>query len=661
MKRFNKIRNHILLGLSMVVTIAIITLTCFFIYQLNIIETRNVTERLNVAIETAWDLYNANDVMIETALSSTIQHENLGSLILTADISGLDSTIANLSVKYPGIDYITITDAHGKVLSSTSYNRGETWFLSNLTGALVQNQKPIYTTEIMPSEEVAKGSWAFQKKVEIRYYDNGSNDSQSSVYNQGLLKMVLVPVYDSRKNVVGGLSAGIVLNNNDLLPKEYTERVPNTYLSIGVEGVRICSNISVDDFYYPAGTLQDKTLVETIRSGHRFSGKIFPPGGPSLIVNDPIKNFEGKVVGNIGVGAPIFAFMEFSDSNMTIIILISTIIFVLAIFLGSILSGFITKPIDRLQALSKAIREDDLKPAMIVWQEKHTPIEIQELADSIIQMAKDLMNEKRLLEYKVNERTQQLAATVEKLEAANKYKSQFLANMSHELRTPLNSIIGFAQLLQDKLFGSLNPEQEDHVSTIIESSNHLLELINDILDLVKLDQHIEKLAPAYLDLDKIFSDLSDLFMPQLRAKSLKFTISVEDDLPHPHWDPQKLKQILINIISNAVKFTPSEGSITLTASKIEDDLWISVKDTGVGIPPEMAEKVFLAFVQADSSYTKLYRGVGLGLSISKNLVELHKGKIWLEPNPEGGTMVTFRIPIDPFIDSSETLTSGKSI
>lgn len=661
MKRINKIRNHILLGLSIVVTIAIITLTCFFIYQLNIIETRNVTERLNVAIETAWDLYNANDVMIETALSSTIQHDNLGRLILDADTSGLDSTIANLSVKYPGIDYITITDAHGKVLSSTSYNRGETWFLSNLTGALVQNQKPIYTTELMPSEEVAKGSWAFQKKVEIRYYGNGSNDSQSSVFNQGLLKMVLVPVYDSRKNVVGGLSAGIVLNNNDLLPKEYTERVPNTYLSIGVEGVRICSNISVDNFYYPTGTLQDKTLVETIRAGNRFSGKIYPPGGPSLIVNDPIKNFEGKVVGNIGVGAPIFAFMEFSDSNITIIIMISIIIFVLAIFLGSLISGFITRPIDRLQALSKAIRDDDLKPSMIVWQEKHTPIEIQELADSIIQMAKDLMNEKRLLEYKVNERTQQLAATVEKLEAANKYKSQFLANMSHELRTPLNSIIGFAQLLQDKLFGSLNHEQEDHVSTIIESSNHLLDLINDILDLVKLDQHIEKLTPAYLDLEKIFNDLSDLFLPQLRTKSLHFTISVEDDLPQPHWDAQKLKQILINILSNAIKFTPSEGSITLRASKVEEDILISVKDTGVGIPPEMAEKVFLAFVQADSSYTKLYRGVGLGLSISKNLVELHKGKIWLEPNPEGGTMVTFRIPIDPFQDSSETLTSGKLI
>jgi signal transduction histidine kinase len=235
------------------------------------------------------------------------------------------------------------------------------------------------------------------------------------------------------------------------------------------------------------------------------------------------------------------------------------------------------------------------------------------------------------------------------------------SDLSHELRTPLNSIIGFAQLLQDKLFGSLNTEQEDHVATIIESSNHLLELINDILDLVKLDQHIEKLAPAYLDLEKIFSDLSDLFLPQLRAKSLNFSISVEGALPHPHWDPQKLKQILINIISNAIKFTPQEGSVTLTASQVGEEISISVKDTGVGIPPEMAEKVFLAFVQADSSYTKLYRGVGLGLSISKNLVELHKGKIWLEPNPDGGTIVTFSIPIDPFHDSASTLPSGQSI
>lgn len=648
MKRINRIRNHILLGLSIVITITIIALTSFFIYQLNIIETRNVTERLNVAIETAWDLYNSNDVMIETALSSTIQHENLGTLIQEANAAELDTVIGDLSDKYLAIDYFIITDAEGTILSSTSYNRGETWFLSNLAGALALNKKTIYTTELMPSEDVSKASWDFQKKVEITYSGNDLSDSQTGIFNKALMKLVLVPILDDQKHVVGCLSAGIILNNNDRLPKEYTERVPNTYLSIGVEGVRICSNISVDNFYYPAGSIQDETLVETIRAGHRFSGKIYPLGGPSLIVNDPIKNFEGKIVGNIGVGAPLFAFTEFSNSNITIIVMISTIIFLIAIFLGSFLSYVITKPIDQLQALSKAIREDDLKPSMIVWQEKHTPIEIQELADSIIQMAKDLVNEKRLLEYKVNERTQQLAATVEKLESTNKYKSQFLANMSHELRTPLNSIIGFAQLLQDKLFGGLNHEQEDYVATIIDSSNHLLDLINDILDLVKLDQHIEKLAPAYLDLNKIFNDLSDLFRPQLRAKSLTFNINVNSDLPHPHWDAQKLKQILINIISNAIKFTPQEGSITLSASTAEDHIRISVKDTGVGIPQEMVEKVFLAFEQADSSYTKLYRGVGLGLSISKNLVELHKGKIWLEPNPDGGTIVTIRIPINPF-------------
>lgn len=661
MTRINKIRNNILLGFSLVIMITIISLASFFIYQLDIIETRNVTERLNVAIEAAWDLYHANDVMIETALTSTIQHTNLSTMIKEANATAFDSIVSDLSENFADIDYFAITDAKGEILSSTSYNQGETWFLSHLVEALVQNKKPIYTTEIMPSQEVAKGSWEFQKKVEITYYSDDPNNSQSSVFNQGLLKMVLVPIYDSRKNVVGCLSAGIILNNNQKLPKEYTDRVPNTYLSIGVEGLRICSNISVDDFYYPAGSLQDKTLVETIHAGQRFSGKIYPPGGPSLIVNDPIMNFEGKVVGNMGVGAPLFAFIEFNNNNVWMILMISLIIFVLAVLMGSLISSFITKPIYELQALSKAIREDELKPSNINWQEKHTPIEIRELAESIIQMAKELVNEKQLLEYKVNERTQQLVATVRKLETAIKYKSQFLANMSHELRTPLNSIIGFAQLLQDKLYGGLNEEQEDYVATIIESSNHLLDLINDILDLVKLDQHIEKLLPAQLDLNKIFSDLSDLFRPQLRMKALTLHITAASDLPHPHWDAQKLKQILINVVSNAIKFTPQDGTINLSAVKVEDDIWITVKDSGIGIPAEMAEKVFLAFQQADSSYTKLYRGVGLGLSISKNLVELHQGKIWLEPNPDGGTIVSIRMPIDPFPTPSATDPSDKTI
>jgi signal transduction histidine kinase len=220
--------------------------------------------------------------------------------------------------------------------------------------------------------------------------------------------------------------------------------------------------------------------------------------------------------------------------------------------------------------------------------------------------------------------------------------------MSHELRTPMNSIIGFSRLLQDKLYGELNEKQENFLETIIESGNRLLDLINDILDMIKLDQRIVKLSPAPVDLDKLIGDLADFLHPQIHAKDHTLEIHIEENLPVPYWDAKNIRQIIENLLTNAIKFTPAQGRITIVAQKYNGKIKITVADTGIGIPTEMREKVFLAFEQADSSYTKLYRGVGLGLAISKSLVELHKGAVWLEENPQGGTTVCVLLPVKPF-------------
>lgn len=252
-------------------------------------------------------------------------------------------------------------------------------------------------------------------------------------------------------------------------------------------------------------------------------------------------------------------------------------------------------------------------------------------------------------------------------ERANRAKSEFLANMSHELRTPLNHIIGFTELIIGKNFGELNPTQEEYLKDVLSSSRLLLALINDILDLSKIEA-----GKLELDLTRVKPRaLLESSLIIVKERCLKKGIQTFLNIEHlPDFivvDERKLKQILNNLLSNAVKFTPKGGKIYLKADTIsefqrlpdkigdkhlgkvdstQNFLRISVSDTGIGIKPEDQERIFRPFEQVDSSMSRKYQGTGLGLSLTKRLVELHGGMIWVESAGEGkGSTFTFTIPL----------------
>jgi len=247
-------------------------------------------------------------------------------------------------------------------------------------------------------------------------------------------------------------------------------------------------------------------------------------------------------------------------------------------------------------------------------------------------------------------------------DAANRAKSDFLANMSHELRTPLNAIIGFAEVLQDQFFGQLNEKQRKYVDNINTSGRHLLGLINDILDLSKVEAGKMELEPENLSLKK---DVLEPSLTLLQEKALKHNINLSLEVESEAdiniaADAKKLKQVMFNLLSNAVKFTPESGSVTVSAKRstgitsatpeagapqAANFIEISVKDTGIGIKPEDLSKLFQTFSQIESCYTKTVEGTGLGLALTKKLVELHKGKIWVESEFGKGSKFIFIIPV----------------
>jgi len=310
-------------------------------------------------------------------------------------------------------------------------------------------------------------------------------------------------------------------------------------------------------------------------------------------------------------------------SSRNLFLAVGGISVLLALSLGLILSWALIDPIQRTESRLAEIAEGDFSGRV------------------------DVPNRDELgaLAANVNRMNDELRRVYGELETASRHKSEFLASMSHELRTPLNAIIGFSQVLRQRLVGPVNEKQEEYLEDILSSGQHLLSLINDVLDLSKVEAGQIELEIAAFSLREALDRGVVMVREQAAESGVQLSLELAPNVDFVRGDERRVRQVVFNLLSNAVKFTPAGGSVAVATARIDGEVHVSVTDTGPGIAAADQERIFEEFQQTDVGVDQR-EGTGLGLALSKRLVESHGGRIWVDSEPGHGSRFVFTLPVE---------------
>lgn len=428
-------------------------------------------------------------------------------------------------------------------------------------------------------------------------------------------------------------------------------------------------NTHVADFISDeeALTALRKTLSSGVTSEKSFEVEV--EGRKVLITIQPILNHEDcyhchgssrKVLGGMIVGADVQHTygMVAAARNRTILISVIGISIIITIIYVMV-TRFIRRPVEDLADKAKRFAEGDMSVSVDIKSED----EIGVLGNAFNYMVQRAAKFSKRLESEISRKTDLLSertnliALLEKantqLRELDKLKSSFLANMSHELRTPMNSIIGYSDLLIAGVDGPINEEQEKSLGRISNNARHLLQLLNDLLDLSKIEAGKTEIEAEQFNLKELIDSVIPMFEGMITQKGLSLDFDIKEDLPLVYGDKNKISHVLMNLLSNAIKFTDN-GGITIRAKTSDRGIQpgeppifaeVCVEDTGVGIKDENLGKIFDKFVQADLSTIRQYDGTGLGLSIARGLIALHNGMIWATSEYGRGSQFYFTIPL----------------
>jgi signal transduction histidine kinase len=488
--------------------------------------------------------------------------------------------------------------------------------------------------------------------------------------------LAVVPILDTAnpERLQGYLVLGDIVNNDPYFPMMYSRSVNGSYLAISIDNIRISSNIQTPTKENYIGSLIPVTTKTWDGAKQHIFGRVDFNDEVHVFLDEAILNHKGEPIATIGIGIPEERFAAILSTNQYLIVTVTMLCLAVMLGIGRYFARVITEPIAVATRFAEQLAAGErsliLQPEWIKDQKSETSILLttfQKMASSLEASEKqsesylekleqehmrqiDLSNQLKAmndeLEGKVATRTLDLVQAIDALKKADGVKSRFLANMSHELRTPLSAIISSSEALIGRIFGPLTEKQEKHIQNALNSGNHLLQLINDILDICKIEAGKMNLTVSEFYMSEIIENSCAVVRSIAEYKNIDMTVQIEPGDFKIKADATKVKQILYNLLSNAVKFTPENGRVEIEAYRQEQIIQVRIRDNGIGIRAEDHERVFVEFEQVDNSYQRTYGGTGLGLPLTKKLVEMQGGQIFLISREGVGTEIVFTLPLE---------------
>lgn len=604
-----------------------------------------------------------------------VESEEFQQAVLHNDSKSLASEMEQFKKIYDYADFIIILDENKNVIASfPELQSDRVSMFEGILNKAYDNQICFSTETVFNLDELYHINSEEYNKFKVKVINH--KGTSSKYFTKCLAGMAAAPVIitESHKSIQGYFIVGDIVNNDDYYPQIYSASVKESYLALSVDGIRLTSNIQSPTKRNYIGSKIPISMDSLEGPMDSYFGYVNFGDEIHVFLDEPILDYKGDIIGVLGVGIPEHKFWVLIETNRKIIFWITFTCLVFMMIIGRQVSLRITRPIMQATKCAESIVKGELDLVIDKKLMGGSKSETAILLKTFQKMANDLkdneeerkqfleklkkeheqqqllthqlkeMNDE--LEERVEARTKDLRLAIKALKKADEVKSQFLANMSHELRTPLNAIICSSEVLADKIFGFLNEKQDKYIQNILNSGKHLLQVINDILDISKIEAGKMTLALGTFLIADIVTNSLTIVKSLAYRKNIEVQTRIVPENFTVKADAKKIMQIFYNLLSNSIKFTPDNGKVEVEVYKRAEFMQVIVKDNGIGIKVEDQDRVFCEFEQVDSSYEKFHEGTGLGLPLTKKLVEMHGGEIYLKSKDGQGTEVIFTIPID---------------
>lgn len=530
-------------------------------------------------------------------------------------------------------------------------NKNQAYINGNL------NKLSFYSLEVHAMSFITpKGEIIYTK---IQNEKRNSNKKLTQQFNKKILSLPILQKFETKTSNHKGL---ILINNKPMIitstpiyNSDGEGKCRGTYIIGRFLNIKQLQN----NYEYPLqfflynDHLEDRGIKKAIESFTKDKSSYYSIINPNTIdAYNLIKDIKGKpiLVSKIEIPRSIYGQSKETLYYAMIILCLFTILFVFITHL--LLDRLVLK---RFKKLSTAVNEinESKEPSLRLKLKGND--ELSMLVDTINQMLTEIENS----DIELEQRREKLELLRVQLLEANIHRNRFLSSVSHELRTPLNAILGFSEVLNQKIFGSLNPKQDEYIRLIHSSGEHLLELINDLLDITKIDSGSIELTKEEFSHDVFIKEIINMVAPQACQKDIELKLKLDNDCII-YADSRRCKQIMLNLLTNAIKFSNINTSVEIKSKIKEDYIKIYVTDTGIGIPEEDLENIFTEFFQSKNAKDGLFGGTGIGLSLSKRLVKLQGGSIGVKSKLKNGSTFWFTLPIKTINLNTTTFSTSNS-